>query len=351
VHARAIDALSTEGDTTALNLYLTGAVDWLPSAYPLDLVDELRRRPDFYSNPALVVYFYRFNTTKPPFNDRRVREALNLAVDRKLIAEQVLGLGQPPATTFVPPVAGYRPPDSGISLDVARARKLLAEAGYPDGRGFPEVGILYNTNQSHKKIAEVVADQLRKNLGIGISAYNQEWQSFLDTVRKLDYAMARASWVGDYADPNTFLDMFVTNGGNNETGFSSDVYDALIAAAADVGTFAEHPEALLARAKYPEDLKPAIATSKAAPEPAERLRAQAELRMMLFREAEAVLVRDEFPILPLYFYVVSGLVAPNVRGFYSTLHFDDGTTGPNLQDLHPLRDLWVDASASKKGSP
>ena len=252
VRLRAVDALAIESDTTALNLYLTHDVDWLPSSYPLDLVDELRQRPDFYANPGMMVYFYRFNTTKTPFDDRRVREALYLAVDRKVFVEQVLGLGQIPATTFVPPgMVGYEPPESRIGLDLERARKLLADAGYPDGKGFPEVGILYNTNQGHKKIAEVVADQLQTNLGIRVNAYNQEWQSFLDTVRTGSYGIARAGWVGDYADPNTFLDMWVTNGGNNQTGFSSPAYDRLIAAAADVGAFSNDPDELLGVAKRP----------------------------------------------------------------------------------------------------
>ncbi len=350
VKLRSIDALATESDTTALNLYLTHEVDWLPSSYPLDLVDELRRRPDFYANPGLMVYFYRFNTTAPPFDDRRVREALNLAVDRKLIVEQVLGLGQIPAETFVPPgMPGYVAPDSDIRFDLARARKLLSDAGYPDGIGFPEVGILYNTSQSHKKVAEVIADQLRRNLGIRVNAYNQEWQSFLDTVRTRDYAIARGGWIGDYADPNTFLDMWVTNGGNNETGFSSPLYDSLIAAAADVGAFASAPDALLTRMKRPDDVRAALHDAGEATSGSQKRDALAHVRMLLFREAESILVQDEFPILPLYFYVASGLVSPKVRGFYSTLLFEDGKSAPNLQDLHPLRDVAIAGGAA--GNP
>lgn len=346
VHTRAIDALSIENGTTALNLYLTSAVDWLPSNYPSDLVDVLKTRPDFYENPGMVVYFYRFNTTRPPLDDVRVRKALNLAVDRQEIVDRVLGLGQLPATTFVPPgMVGYHAPDTGIRHDVARARELLAEAGYPEGHGFPEIGILYNTSESHQKVAEVVADQLRRALGIRVTAYNQEWQSFLDTVRNLDYGMARAGWVGDYADPNTFLDLWVTNGGNNQTGWSSPSYDRLIRAAADVTDVVTSPDSLLAELKWPGDVTKAIGRAQQATSADARLAAFADVRMLLFREAEAILVRDEFPILPLYFYVVSGLVRPQVRGFYSTLVFEDGTTAPNLQDTHPLRDIWVQGSA------
>jgi oligopeptide transport system substrate-binding protein len=343
VHAGAVEALAIESDTTALNLYLTHEIDWLPEQYPKDLTEELKHRPDFHATPGMIVYFYRFNTTRPPFDDRRVRMAVNLAVDRKLIVEEVLGLGQIAARTFVPPgMAGYEPPESPIRLDLPRARALLAEAGYPDGKGFPEVGILYNTNQGHKKVAEVITDQLRKNLGIRVNAYNQEWQSFLNTVRTLDYGMARAGWIGDYADPNTFLDMWVTNGGNNQTGWSSPLYDRLIQTAADVSTFIADPEPLLGRLAQPEDLRPVLEAARHAGDPADRIRAQARLRMLLLREAEAILVREELPILPLYFYVVGNLFGPAVRGLYTTLAFEDGKTAPNLQDIHPLRDIWVD---------
>lgn len=348
VHTKSIDALSIENGTTALNLYLTSAVDWLPGSYPSDLVDALKTRPDFYENPGMVVYFYRFNTTRPPFDDVRVREALNLAVDRSEIVDRVLGLGQLPATTFVPPgMAGYHAPESGIRHDVAHAKELLAEAGYPDGHGFPEIGILYNTSESHRKVAEVVADELRRALGIRVNTYNQEWQSFLDTVRSLDYGMARAGWVGDYADPNTFLDLWVTNGGNNQTGWSSPLYDRLIRAASDVSDVIASPDPLLRDLKWPGNVRAAIDRARSATSDGARLAAYAEIRMLLFREAEAILVRDEFPILPLYFYVVSGLVRPSVRGFYSTLVFEDGTTAPNLQDTHPLRDVWVEGAGSR----
>jgi oligopeptide transport system substrate-binding protein len=342
VRLKAIDAFSLTNETTTLNLYLTGALDWLPDHYPKDLSAELRQRPDFYAEPGLMVYYYRFNTKRPPFDDKRVRLAINLAVDRKLIVEQVLGLGQIPAQTFVPPgMAGYEPPPTAIHYDVPRGKALLAEAGYPDGKGFPAIGILYNTDGQHKKIAEEIAEELRRNLGIDVRAYNQEWQSYQATVRAGDYAMARAGWIGDYADPNTFLDLWVTNGGNNQTGFGSPLYDRLVRTAADMSAFIEAPEPLLAELAHPEGVRRAVEVTRAATEPSDRLAWLARTRMLLLREAEGILVGDELPILPLYFYVVSGLVRPSVRGFYATLHFDDGTTAPNLQDLHPLRDLWM----------
>jgi oligopeptide transport system substrate-binding protein len=343
VRADSIEALPTENTTTALNLYLTGEVDWLPAAYPLDLVDQLRQRPDFYMHPAFVVYYYRFNTRRPPFNDVRVREALNLAIDRRVITEQVLGLGQLPANHFVPPgVPGYTPPASHIQLDIERARRLLSEAGYPEGRGFPAAGILYNTLEAHKKIAEVVSDQLRRNLGIQVGAYNQEWQSYLTTTRAGNFDLSRGSWIGDYLDPNTFLDMWVTNGGNNQTGFSSSKYDAIIRAAANMEAFAARPDALLRSLKEPGAISELLRQRTASANLAQRRELLDRARMKLLAEAEAILVQDEFPVLPVYFYVESGLHSPGLRGVYTELEQPDGTHVPNLRGIHPLRDIWFD---------
>jgi oligopeptide transport system substrate-binding protein len=344
VPADSIEALPTENTTTALNLYLTGEADWLPSpAYPLDLVDQLRVRPDFYRHAGFTTYYYRFNTRRAPLNDARVREALNLAVDRQVIVSEVLGLGQLPADRFVPPgVPGYEPPETHIRMDVERARQLLASAGYPEGRGFPSIGILYNTLEAHKKVAEVVSDQLQRNLGIQVVAYNQEWQSYLATIRAGNYDIARATWIGDYLDPNTFLDMWVTNGGNNQTGFSSPKYDAIIRAAANMESVAEQPSALLAQLDGRAAIEALLARRKASSDLGERRTLLARARMKLLAEAEALLVQSAFPVLPLYYYVESGMAAPGLRGLYTELEQPDGSHVPNLRGVHPLRDIWLE---------
>jgi len=242
VRLGSVDFLPGENTMTNLNLYLTGALDWVPDYFPHQLGPELMKRKDYYGVAGLSVYFYRINNTRPPLDDRRVRKALNLAIDRSVITEHVLALGQLPATTYVPPgLAGYLPAKSAIRYDVAEARRLLAEAGFPGGKGFPHLGLLYNTNEDHKRVAEVIADQLRRGLGIDITAYNQEWQSFLDTVRGLNYDVSRAGWIGDYADPNTFLGSWVTGGANNQTGYSSELYDRLIRFASDLHPFLADP--------------------------------------------------------------------------------------------------------------
>ncbi len=338
-----VDALPIENMTTALNLYLSGEVDWLPSGYyPLDLADEIKKRDDFYTGPALIIYYYRINTTRKPFDDARVRKALNLAIDRELITREVLGLGQIPARHFVPPgLPGYTPPESAIRYDVAEARRLLAEAGFPGGRGFPKFGILYNTLEMHKKLAEVLADQLRRNLGLDVTAYNQEWQSYQATMRALDYDLGRAGWIGDYEDPNTFLDIWVTNGGNNQTGWGNPLYDRLITSAQNMDRFLADPEPLLGALARPEPVRRLLEAVQNAPEGDARLEAMATLRLALLAEAERLLVGEALPVVPLYFYVINGLVKPEVEGFYTELETADGRKRANLRDMHPLRSIRV----------
>jgi len=339
-----IDALAIENLTTALNLYLTGELDWLPNGYyPQELGPDLRGRADFYAGPALIAYYYRINCTRKPFDDKRVRKALNLAIDREQIAKNVMLMGQTPATHTVPPgIRGYESPETAIHYDVAEARRLLAEAGFPNGEGFPKFGILYNTQEQHKKIAEVIADQLRRNLNVNAVAYNQEWQSYLEATRSMSYDVARFGWVGDYEDPNTFLDLWQTNGGNNRTGWGSVVYDRLLEAAGDVDGFVEAPDFVLEHARDAGKLKELAQRVRESADAPARLAAMAKLRMALFAEAEGILVRDEFPVIPLYFYVVGGLVKPFVKEFYSEVHSADGTRRPNFRDMHPLRDLSVE---------
>lgn len=345
VKIRRIDVLPIDNVTTTMNLYLTGAVDWLPKYYPQEMAPLLRKRPDFYAQPGLSVYFYRFNNTKKPLDDRRVRQAINLAVDRDMIVRDVRGLGELPARTFVPPgLPGYKPPESGLRYDVKEAKRLLAEAGFPDGKGFPRIGILYNTFEDHKKIAEVVADQLKRNLGIQITAYNQEWQSYLETSHAMDYEMSRAGWVGDYLDPNTFLDMWVTNGDNNYTGFSSQRYDRLIRLAADVRPLLANPDPVLADLREPDAVRALIGPSSAGA-PAEQRAAREKLRFLLFREAESILVTEEFPVMPLFYYVNAGMIRSHVKGFSVREQLPDGSVISNLQDRHPLNALSIDESA------
>lgn len=299
VRLATVDVLAVEGGTTMLNMYLTGATDWVTDVPAPAAPELMRTRPDqFHPKPILGTYFYRFNTTRKPFDDPRVRRALSMALDRSEIVERVTRTGQVPAYSLVPPgIAGYNPPQSEHE-DVAAAKRLLAEAGFPDGRGFPSFDILYNTQETHKAIAELIQDRWKHTLGLNVGLRNLEWGTFLDTVRLLEYDTARASWIGDYADPNTFLDMFQSDNENNQTGWGNTDYDKLIAAAEREGDAAK--------------------------------------RFEILREAETILMR-ELPVAPIYFYVSKDMVQPYVKGFYN-----------NLRDEHPLWAISIDQAEKQR---
>jgi oligopeptide transport system substrate-binding protein len=292
VRLRRIEALPYDDLDTAYNMFLDEKVDWL-RGIPLPKIDEIKRNPDYFVVPYLGSYFFRFNVTKPPFDNVLVRKAFSLAVDRETLCRDVLKAGQIPATGFVPPgLPGYKPVP-GPGYDRTMARELLAKAGYPEGKNFPAVDILLNTSESHKKVSEVLAQMWKENLGVTVSLRNTEWKIYLEETRTLQYFLSRAGWIGDYLDPNTFLDLFVTDGGNNNTGFSNKEYDRLV--------FEASREA----------------------DPAKR--------MKILRRVEEILVVDELPILPLYFYVNQGLLAPKVKG---VTH--------NVRDLHPFQYIYIE---------
>lgn len=352
---RHVDLLSLEDPTTMMNLCLTGVVDWAPSGYPPDLIDVLKSSEYFYSNPGFVVYYYRINVTRTDkmLNDVAVRKALSIGFSRRKLTDKVLRKGDFPAAHFVPPgVVGYDQPDSFIRIPeteaeeealFAEANKLLDDAGYPKGSDgmrakIPTLTLIYNTSESHEKIAEYIADQWKVNLGIKVVPANQEWQSYLQSQQKLNYDVSRAGWIGDYVDPNTFLDMWITKGGNNQTGWTNARYDRLLRFTGNMDAFVAEAEEVLGWVKEPDRLRNGLESLEAASDDAERTVALNRIRLDLFREAEAILLQDEMPIIPIYFYQVSGLVNPGVEGFYTTVQDLEGNVvGANLQDLHPVR--------------
>ncbi len=333
IRLNVIDALPIENYNTSLNVYLVGDADWNPNV-PTAIMDTLKTRDDIQLSSGMIVYYYRFNTTRKPFNDKRVRKAVAMSVDRQLIIDEILKLGQTPAFRLTPPGLGdYDPPPDGIKYDPEGARKLLAEAGYPGGKGIPPLALLFNTSETHKTIAEEVAAQLKRELGIDIKPLNQEWQMYQASTLALEYDIARAGWIGDYLDPNTFLDMWITNGGNNQTGWSNALYDSLIAYAADVSKFVPDAETVIPKLKEQERTRELVKAFQQADDPAAKAAAGGELRMHLFREAETILFHDEFPVMPIYFYVTSNLVRHHVHGWYK-----------NPQDIHLMRGIWIDRS-------
>ena len=339
-----IDALPIEDTNAALNLFLTRGADWAPGP-PSQLVGVLRERPEYRSAPGMVIYYYRLNCTHPALKNPKVRQAIGLAIDRQAIIDGVLKAGQLPAHHMVPPgLAGYEPPASHLGHDPEKARALLAEAGYPGGKGLDAWRLLYNENEAHKQVAEAIADQLKRNLGLKVQPLNKEWQTYQADTMALEYEIARAGWIGDYLDPNTFLDMWVTNGGNNQTGWSDPRYDRLIRFAGDIALVDAADGSWLSELSEPERAKQLLEARQAATDPTAKRKAGERLRMHLFREAEAILFQEAFPILPIYYYVVQSMVQPWVQGWHSELELPDGTKAANVQDIHPLRGISIDAS-------
>ncbi len=333
-----IDALSTDDLNASINAYLRGESDWNPSYWPATLNPEILKRPDFTRTEAFIVYYYRINNTLPQFKDRRVRQALSLAIDRKEIVENILGLGETEAFTYVPPgIRGYEPPP-GLGHDPERARRLLADAGYPGGKGFPETRILFNTHEAHQQVATVIARQIQDTLGIRCQPYKEEWQAYQQHTRTLEYDLARAGWIGDYLDPNTFLDMWITDGGNNQTGYSSPLYDRLYRISKDAPAFVAAPdEELYGKLVEGNALRALVVAARALAPGPERIAATAKVRMLVFKEMERLLCEIDVPILPVYFYVTKTLVKPHIGGCHTYLDGPDGKKIPNVLDMHLLR--------------
>ena len=254
---------------------------------------------ELHNDPYLGTYFYRVNVTRKPFDDPRVRRALALALDKQLLVDKVTKGGQAPATGFVPQgIPGYEA-SKEVSFRPDEARRLLAEAGYPDGKGFPTTEIMINTSESHRKIAEAVQELWRRELGINVGIYNQEWKVYLDNQSSLNYDISRSGWIADYVHPSTFVDMFTTGNGNNDTGWSNARYDALIDAARRAGSEEE--------------------------------------RVKLMHDAEEILLND-MPIIPIYWYTRVYLMDPQVKGW-----------SPTLLDNHPYKHVWLEPDTSEAG--
>ena len=261
---------------------------------PLPKLDVYKsNHPEFLrDDPYLGTYFYRFNVTKPILRLKEIRQALSLSIDRESIVRNVTRGGEHPATSFTPAgTAGYFAHPE-LKMDVAAARNLLTKAGFPEGKGLPPIELLYNSDEGHRVIAEALQQMWKKNLGIDIQLTNQEWKVYLDAQRQLEYQICRAGWIADYVDPNSFLDMWLTNGGNNETGWSNPQYDRLIAEANRIGNQGS--------------------------------------RYATFQQAESILL-DEMPVLPIYFYTSKFLIQPSVKGWY-----------PTILNHHPFKYVYLE---------
>ena len=245
-------------------------------------------------------YYVCYQTQKAPFDDPRVRQAFTLAVNRTFIVDKVTQAGQVPANGFVPAgvydAAGstgddFRTvggayysiegdADYSYEANCEKARELLAEAGYPNGENFPVVEYLYNTSDAHKAVAEALQNMWETELGVKVTLNNQEWAVFLQTRKDGNYSIARNGWIADYNDPMSFLDMWLTGGGNNDAQYANADYDAKIQEAKNT-------------------------TDPAA-------------RMQLMHEAEDIIMGQDWALNPLYFYTQKYMLSDRVGGMFYT---------------------------------
>lgn len=236
--------------------------------------------------------FYRINVNRPFLNDRRVRRALSLAIDRDAIVHKILRAGQIPARAFTPPgTAGYTPATQ-IPTDANAARALLTEAGYPDGKGAPPIELLFNTSESHRAVAESIQEMWRRELGLEVRLSNQENGSMLAVRTTGSFQILRSVWIGDTVDPLSFLSIWTSDSGNNFTGWKNPLFDQL----------------LFEAARTPDDAA----------------------RNALFQKAEA-LVLDDAPFIPIYHYTHVFLIQPSVKGW-----------NPTLLDHHPYKYVYLE---------
>jgi oligopeptide transport system substrate-binding protein len=246
---------------------------------PFDRIPYYRRdRPELIRlDPVEGVYFYRLNVQRKPLDNPKVRLALNLAVDRQQIVTHITRAKQRPATGFTPPgMEGYEA-FNVIHYDPELARQLLAEAGYPNGKGFPKFNILINTYETHRIIAEAIQQMWKQELNIDVGIENQEFKVYLQSQTTMNYDISRSTWVGDFLDPLTFLGTWITGDGNNNTHWSNPTYDQLLAEAARTG--------------------------------------DPNVRLALLRDAERLFLGQP-PVVTLYWYTRVYLLDPSVKNWY-----------------------------------
>lgn len=288
-----IDFAILEDENTAWQKYQANEFDFL---YPLPqtVVADLQAKgdPELIIGEDLATYYYNFNTEKKPFNNAKVRKALAMAIDRQTITDKVAQGGQTPAYGIVPPGI---PDENGNDFqetqgayfeeDVEAAKALLAEGLAEEGMTTADIKptILYNTSEAHKKIAQVIQEMWRNNLDIEVQLENVEFQVKLDREKAGDYEVSRAGWIGDYVDPMTFVDLFVTDGPYNDSGFSNEEYDEL------------------------------VNTAKST--------ADQKVRFDAMRKAEAIFM-DELAVMPVYFYTKPYTQKTHLTNVYKIVNRD-----------------------------
>jgi ABC-type oligopeptide transport system substrate-binding subunit len=275
-----------------LNRYRAGELHVTNNVPPEAFARLREERPDeLRVAPYLNVYYYGFNLTKPPFKDNpHLRRALSMAIDRDALTENVTGRGETPAWSWVPPgvdnYSEWRLSYASMSDEQRRAAAVSAysQAGYSAQKPL-QVEIRYNTSDTHQRIALAIQSMWRNVLGVETTLVNEEFQVLLSNMRAKEVTQVfRSSWLGDYNDANTFLQLMVSDAPSNMTGYSSEKFDSLVTHAS--------------------------------------LQTDPERRRTYLQQAERVLLEDH-PVIPIYFYVSKHLVSPRVGGW-----------GDNVLDYH-----------------
>ena len=275
-----------EDVSTAIKKYEAGELD-VVLELPGTLLPSFKDRPDFHIFAGNMNYFYIFNVKKPPFDNAKLRQAFAMAVDRKTLTDFIMKGTKKPMGHIVPDgMPGYQSPYE-ISFDPKRAKQLLAESGFPDPTKLPPIELVYNTDVNHKAIAESIQQMWKTHLGVTVSLRNMELKTLLKTKAEGDYQMAREGWVGDYLDPNTFLEIFIGNSPINFSRWANEKYDSILSQAAGET------------------------------DPGKRLK--------LLGTAEKILL-EELPIIPIFAESKTFLINPKITGFYG-----------NLMDVHPAK--------------
>jgi oligopeptide transport system substrate-binding protein len=288
-----IDFYPVESSDTEEHMFRTGQLD-ITNEIPRQKIPFYQRdHPDqLLIEPLLGLYFYCCNVKRPPLDNVKVRRALALAIDRESLVKNVTRAGEQPAFAISDPgTAGYSP-QARLTGTLDDARRLLAEAGYPDGRGFPRLELIYNTLETHRAVAEAIQQMWKKNLNIDVELRNEEWKVYLDSLSTHNFQLERFGWGADYVDPNSLLELWETGNGNNDTNWSNPEYDRLLAASRTAKTDTE--------------------------------------RYAIYQKMDAILV-NELPIIPIYYYTWPHLVNPKVKGYY-----------PTLLDLHPWNSVDIE---------
>jgi len=293
-----VDFLPIEDNATEEAMFRRGQLH-VTATMPQDKIPvykndpKLRRYLD--QTTMLCTYFYAYNVTKPPLDNPQVRRALSEAIDRKEIVERVALGGQPPAGHLTPPNTAGFTATANIPSDPELARQELAKAGFPGGKGFPRFELLYNTSEGHRQIAEAIQQMWKRELGVEVTLRNVEGKVWSESMREGNFQIARYSWVGDYVDPSTFLDLMLSDDGNNYGHWKNAEYDRLVSAGD----------------REPDQVR----------------------RFADYQRAEEILV-DQSPLIPIYFYTRNNLRVPELKGWYG-----------NLLDEHAFTDVYLETPA------